>query len=123
MAKILVNNNGPLHGEVAVSGAKNAVLPLLAATLLTDEQCVIEGVPALADVAVMKKMLLNYGAIVDDQEVGLVRVQAKEITTVEGDPALVQEMRASTVAMGPLLARCGKVVMPMPEDVLLEKDQ
>lgn len=114
MAKILVNNNGPLHGEVAVSGAKNAVLPLLAATLLTDEQCVIEGVPALADVAVMKKMLLNYGAIVDDQEVGLVRVQAKEITTVEGDPALVQEMRASTVAMGPLLARCGKVVMPMP---------
>lgn len=114
MAKILVNNNGPLHGEVAVSGAKNAVLPLLAATLLTDEQCVIEGVPALADVAVMKKMLLNYGAIVDDQEVGLVRVRAKEITTVEGDPALVQEMRASTVAMGPLLARCGKVVMPMP---------
>lgn len=114
MAKILVNNNGPLHGEVEVSGAKNAVLPLLAATLLTGEQCAIEGVPALADVAVMKKMLINYGATVDDTEAGLVKVQAKDIITVEGDPALVQEMRASTVAMGPLLARCGKVVMPMP---------
>ena len=50
MAKILVNNNGPLHGEVEISGAKNAVLPLLAATLLTENECAIEGVPALADV-------------------------------------------------------------------------
>lgn len=114
MAKILVNNNGPLHGEVEVSGAKNAVLPLLAATLLTEDQCIIESVPDLADVAVMKKMLHNYGAEVDDSEQGNVKVTAKEIVTVEGDPQLVQEMRASTVAMGPLLARCGKVVMPMP---------
>ena len=57
MAKILVNNSGPLHGEVWISGAKNSVLPLLAATILTEDSCVIEGVPDLADVAVMKKML------------------------------------------------------------------
>ena len=114
MSKILVNSNGPLHGEVMVSGAKNAVLPLLAATLLTDEECIIESVPDLADVKVMKKMLKNYGATVDDSEQGAVKVKAEEITTVEGDPELVQEMRASTVAMGPLLARCGHVVMPMP---------
>lgn len=114
MAKILVNNNGPLHGEVEISGAKNAVLPLLAATLLTENECAIEGVPALADVQVMKKMLANYGAKVDDSEPGFVKVCADTITTVEGDPALVQEMRASTVAMGPLLARCKKCIMPMP---------
>lgn len=114
MSKILVNSNGPLHGEVSVSGAKNAVLPLLAATLLTEEQCIIESVPDLADVKVMKKMLANYGAKVDDSEDGTVKVTADTITTVEGNPELVQEMRASTVAMGPLLARCGHVVMPMP---------
>lgn len=114
MAKILVNNSGPLSGEVEISGAKNAVLPLLAATLLTGEECIIESVPALADVNVMKKMLINYGAEVDDSNPGAVKVKAANIATVEGDPSLVQEMRASTTAMGPLLARCGRVVMPMP---------
>ena len=57
MAKILVNNSGPLHGEVKISGAKNSVLPLLAATILTEELCVIEDVPNLADVSVMKDIL------------------------------------------------------------------
>lgn len=114
MAKILVNNSGPLHGEVEISGAKNSVLPLLAATLLSDKECVIEGVPDLADVCVMKKMLKSYGAEVDDSEPGLVKVKAENINTVEGDPELVQEMRASTMAMGPLLSRFGRVVMPMP---------
>lgn len=114
MARILVNNNGPLHGEVEISGAKNAVLPLMAATLLTDQTCVIEGVPDLVDVTVMKKMLLNYGAAVDDSESGCLRVTAEKISSVEGDPEMVQEMRASIFTMGPLLARSGKVVMPMP---------
>ena len=114
MARILVNNSGPLNGEVTVSGAKNSVLPLLAATLLTEDNCIIAGVPSLADVHIMKEMLKSFGAEVDDSEDGIVNVKASEILTVEGNPELVQEMRASTVAMGPLLARCGKVVMPMP---------
>ena len=114
MAKILVNNNGPLHGEVVISGAKNAVLPLLAATLLTSAECTVECVPNLADVNIMKKMLESYGARVDDSQPGVVKVEARTISTVEGNPELVQEMRASTMAMGPLLARCGKCVMPMP---------
>ncbi|MBQ6621757.1 MAG: UDP-N-acetylglucosamine 1-carboxyvinyltransferase [Mogibacterium sp.] len=114
MARILVNNSGPLHGEVEISGAKNAVLPLMAATLLTDDICVIDGVPDLADVFVMKEMLKNFGARVDDAKPGTLRIQAKNITTVEGSPQLVKEMRASTVTMGPLLARCGECVMPLP---------
>ena len=114
MAKILVNNSGPLHGEVWISGAKNSVLPLLAATILTEDSCVIEGVPDLADVTVMKQMLENYGSRVDDSEDGVIRINTPEIVSCEGIRELVQEMRASLFTMGPMLARHGKVVMPMP---------
>ena len=114
MAKILVNNSGPLEGEVKISGAKNAVLPLMAATLLTPDTCVIDDVPDLSDVTVMRKMLESFGAVVSMSDPGRLSVNAAEITTVEGDAELVSQMRASTMAMGPLLARCGKVVMPLP---------
>lgn len=114
MAKILVNNSGPLEGEVKISGAKNAVLPLMAATLLTPDTCVIDDVPDLSDVMVMRKMLESFGAVVYMSDPGRLSVNAAEITTVEGDAELVSQMRASTMAMGPLLARCGKVVMPLP---------
>ena len=114
MAKILVNSSGPLHGEVKISGAKNSVLPLLAATILTDKLCVIEDVPNLADVSVMKKILEKYGADIDDKESGVIRIQTPEIKSCEGDKDLVQEMRASIFTMGPLLARHGKVIMPLP---------
>ena len=114
MAKILVNSNGPLHGEVYISGAKNAVLPLMAATLMTDDTCTIEGVPDLADVVVMKNMLTHYGASIDDSAPGTLKVTTDTIKSVEGDPAMVQEMRASIFTMGPMLARSGKVIMPMP---------
>ena len=114
MAKILVNNNGPLHGEVNISGAKNAVLPLMAATLLTPEPCTIDDVPDLSDVNVMKKMLENFGATVSMNQPGRLTIQAKKIIKIEGDVDLVRKMRASTMAMGSLLARCGKVIMPLP---------
>ena len=114
MAKILVNNSGPLHGEVWISGAKNSVLPLLAATIMTTDTCVIEDVPDLADVSVMKKMLSKYGAKIDDTEEGVIRISMPEIISCEGDRDLVQEMRASLFTMGPMLARYGKVIMPMP---------
>ncbi len=114
MTKILVNKSGPLHGEVEISGAKNSVLPLLAATLLTEDTCVIEDVPDLADVDVMKKMLVNYGSVIDDSQYGVIKAATPEIKSCVGNRNLVQEMRASLFTMGPLLARYGKVVMPMP---------
>ena len=114
MAKILVNESGPLHGTVQISGAKNAVLPLMAATLLTGDTCRIEDVPDLADVKVMRVMLKSFGAEVEELSPGVISVTAKEIKTTVGDSELVSEMRASTMVMGPLLARCGKCVMPMP---------
>lgn len=114
MAKILVNSRGPLHGEVTISGAKNSVLPILAATILTDQKCVLEQVPELADVNVMKKMLRKYGASVDDSKDGEVSVSMGEVASFEGDIDLVREMRASIFTMGPMLARAGRVIMPMP---------
>ena len=118
MAKLIVENNGPLHGIVEISGAKNAVLPLMAATLLTDEKCSINGIPDLTDVFVMKDMLTSFGAKVkaekDDNGISRIDVQADEITNIRGSKELVSEMRASTMVMGPLLAKCGRCVMPLP---------
>ena len=114
MAKILINSSGPLSGSVFISGAKNAVLPLMAATLLTSEECIIDDVPSLADVTVMRKMLENFGSVITDDGKGRLSIRAREITTIEGSKDLVREMRASTVVMGPLLARCGEVIMPLP---------
>lgn len=118
MAKLIVENNGPLHGIVEISGAKNAVLPLMAATLLTDEKCSINGIPDLTDVFVMKDMLTSFGAKVkaekDANGISRIDVQADEITNIRGSKELVSEMRASTMVMGPLLAKCGRCVMPLP---------
>ena len=114
MSKILVNNNGPLHGEVEISGAKNAVLPLLSATLLTQDTVTLEGVPDLVDVSVMKDILRNYGATIKSAGPSVLEVSAKQIISVEAEPEMVQEMRASVFTMGPILAREGKVIMPMP---------
>ena len=118
MAKLIVENNGPLHGIVEISGAKNAVLPLMTATLLTDEKCSINGIPDLTDVFVMKDMLTSFGAKVkaekDDNGISRIDVQADDITNIRGSKELVSEMRASTMVMGPLLAKCGRCVMPLP---------
>ena len=114
MSRILVNNNGPLHGEVEISGAKNAVLPLLSATLLTQETVTLEGVPDLVDVSVMKDILRTYGATIKSVGPSVIEVSAEKIVSVEAEPDMVQEMRASVFTMGPILAREGKVIMPMP---------
>ena len=114
MEQYVIKGGNPLVGEVEISGAKNAVLPLMAATLLTGDTCRIEDVPDLADVKVMREMLKSFGAEVEELSPGVISVTAKEIKTTVGDSELVSEMRASTMVMGPLLARCGKCVMPMP---------
>ena len=81
---------------------------------MTGDTCRIEDVPDLADVKVMREMLKSFGAEVEELSPGVISVTAKEIKTTVGDSELVSEMRASTMVMGPLLARCGKCVMPMP---------
>jgi len=115
MAVIIVEKSERLDGVAQVSGSKNAVLPLLAATLLTDEPCVLVGVPDLKDVEVMCQLLSHFGAEVEaDREAAQIRVHTKNISANVAPADLVQAMRASVVAMGPLIARTGDITVPLP---------
>ncbi|MDD4377073.1 MAG: UDP-N-acetylglucosamine 1-carboxyvinyltransferase [Eubacteriales bacterium] len=114
MAKFLVQKSGPLEGEVVISGAKNAVLPLMAAALLAEEKCVISDVPALRDVEVLKELLGSLGSKVNKIDENVLEIETKNIKSHEAEFELVKKMRASILVMGPLLARTGRAKMPSP---------
>ena len=112
MESLLIKGGVPLHGEVEISGAKNAVLPIMAATLLTDEPCVIRRVPNLSDVKFMCKILTWLGAQVRTDG-DRVRVRARKIKGA-GDYDLIRKMRGSICIMGPLLGRLKKATVSLP---------
>ncbi|MDB6122145.1 MAG: murA [Pedosphaera sp.] len=112
MESLLIKGGVPLHGEVTVSGAKNAVLPIMAATLLTAEPCVIRRVPNLSDVKFMCQILTSLGAEVS-LEGDTLKVQAAKIKGV-GDYDLIRKMRGSVCIMGPLLGRLRKATVSLP---------
>ncbi len=114
MAKYIVKQSGPLRGEVFISGAKNAVLPLMAAALLAEEECVIRDVPKLRDVAFMKEILASHGAQVTELEENILAIKTEDIISTEARFELVNKMRASILIMGPLLARKGRAKIPLP---------
>ena len=115
MAKFLVQKSGPLQGEVTISGAKNAVLPIMAATLLTEEKCVIKDVPALRDVDVMCQLLESMGASVDKKlDQNTVEIEARGQISYEAPFDLVKMMRASILVLGALLLRTGRAVIHLP---------
>ena len=114
MAKFLVQKSSPLSGEVTISGAKNAVLPLMAATLLSTDECNISDVPCLADVTVMKKILESIGSTIEEPVPSILNIRTENITTTEPDNELVGMMRASFVVMGPLLGRMGHAKLYRP---------
>ena len=112
MDSFLIKGSVPLHGEVAISGAKNAVLPIMAATLLTAEPCVIRRVPNLSDVKFMGQILTWLGAHVRF-EGDSVHIQARKIKGA-GDYDLIRKMRGSICVMGPLLGRLKKAAVSLP---------
>ena len=112
MDSLLIKGGVPLHGEVTISGAKNAVLPILAATLLTAEKCVIHRVPDLSDVSFMGKILESLGATVKS-EGGTMTIQAAKLKGI-GDYDLIRKMRGSICILGPLLARLRKAKVSLP---------
>ena len=114
MTKYIVRPSGPLRGEVTISGAKNAVLPLMAATLLNDQECVIRSVPHLRDVQVMKEILESLGSHIEETEPGEFHVNTRDLKTIEAPYDLVNKMRASFLVMGPLLGRKGIARIPLP---------
>ena len=113
MAKIIVKKSNPLKGTVKIDGAKNAVLPIIAATLLAKGKSVIREVPNLRDVHVISDLLRHLGAEVEYSDKTLV-VDATNITTCEAPYELVRKMRASFLVMGPLLARFNHTKISMP---------
>jgi UDP-N-acetylglucosamine 1-carboxyvinyltransferase len=114
MDKLLVRGGRPLRGEVLVSGAKNAALPELCAALLTAEPVTLLNVPRLQDVATMLKLIRNMGVVAERSEDGTVRIDASRLTTPEAPYELVKTMRASVLALGPLLARFGEATVSLP---------
>jgi len=112
MDSLLIRGGIPLHGEVTISGAKNAVLPIMAATLLTSEPCVIRRVPDLSDVKFMGQILTSLGAQVSFDK-GTLKVWARKIKGV-GDYDLIRKMRGSVCIMGPLLGRLRKATVSLP---------
>lgn len=114
MAKYIVKKSGPLKGEVQISGAKNAVLPLMAAALLSEEECIIRDVPDLRDVTLMKELLGSLGSVITEPGENMLSIKTEDILTTEAEFELVNKMRASILVMGPLLARKGRARVPLP---------
>ncbi len=114
MAKYIVEKSGPLKGDVVISGAKNAVLPLMAAALLAEEPCVIRDVPRLRDVSFMKEILTSLGSHIEELDENVISISTKDIISTEAQFELVNKMRASILVMGPLLARKGRAKIPSP---------
>lgn len=104
-----------LHGRVRISGSKNAVLPILAACLLTEEPCRITNVPPLSDVRCMAELLRELGAIVVfEEEKEHIRIEAAKLRGIEGSYEAARRMRASFLIAGAVLGRCGQVRLPLP---------
>jgi len=103
-----------LSGEIAVAGNKNAALPMLAATLLSDQPVTLTNVPAIRDVGTMQEALADLGATVSQRGPGSVTITAEKITKTSPAASICQKMRASFVLAGPLLARLGQVELPAP---------
>ena len=112
MESFLIKGGVPLHGEVTISGSKNAALPIMAAALLTDETCVIRGVPDLSDTRFMTQILESLGASMKFEN-GTATVRAQKIHGY-GDYELVRKMRGSVCIMGPLLGRLKKARVALP---------
>lgn len=114
MQQIIIKGGKKLSGKVKISGSKNAVLPILAATILTDQQCLLHNVPQLRDVDTFNQLLTRLGSQVSKKGKNLLLVDPSKINNSEAPYDLVKTMRASFLVMGPLLARLGEAKVSLP---------
>jgi len=114
MSTLLIEGGHRLSGAVEVEGNKNAALPILAACLLTCEECVLTNVPRISDVEVMARLLLDLGGEVEGIGSTTLRVRCPDVVKDEPDGALVGRLRGSVLLVGPLLARRGRVRLAQP---------
>lgn len=114
MDKLIVRKSPPLMGDVTISGAKNAALPLLMTCLLTDDTCHYSNVPALRDIHTTTSLLKGMGVKVAQQDKNAYSLAADALTSVTASYELVRTMRASILVLGPLLAKHGKANVSLP---------
>ncbi|MBY0484191.1 UDP-N-acetylglucosamine 1-carboxyvinyltransferase [Nitrosomonas sp.] len=114
MQKLIIQGGIPLHGEITISGAKNAALPVLCAALLTQESLKISNVPALQDITTMLSLLKQMGTSITTQSESEVVLSAAELTNLVAPYEMVKTMRASILVLGPLLARAGEANISLP---------
>jgi len=114
MDKLVIEGGVPLYGEINISGAKNAALPLIAATLLAPGRHVLENVPNLRDTRTILALLESFGAVCELGGDGVLTIDASDIHTLEASYDLVKTMRASVLVLGPLLARFGRARVSLP---------
>lgn len=114
MDRFIIEGGHPLTGEITASGNKNAALKLFPACILTDDPVILRNVPDIADVRAMIDIMRNIGVEITDLGDGSWRVHAENIVTHEVDGALASRIRASLVLAGPMLARVGELILPLP---------
>src|SRR5689334_11102099 len=121
MDKIRIRGGRPIEGRIPIGGAKNAALPLLTASLLTDETLVLRNVPRLVDIDTLSHLLVQHGVSItmlgaerEDECGHTVELQARRIVSTTAPYDLVRKMRASVLVLGPLLARCGQARVSLP---------
>ena len=114
MSTLVIEGGHRIEGRVDVEGNKNAALPLIAACLLTDHECVLSNVPRIRDVDVLVELLIGLGASVSGAGTGTLRIQCRTMTSGRPDPVLVGKLRGSVLLLGPLLARFGSARLAPP---------
>lgn len=114
MDKFVVRGGNPLRGKIEIGGAKNSALPCLAATLLTEETVILHNVPYVKDLITQRRLLEDLGATVLTPELRTHKVNARNVAIYEAPYELVKTMRASVLALGPLLARFGQAKVSLP---------
>ncbi|MGJ0848399.1 UDP-N-acetylglucosamine 1-carboxyvinyltransferase, partial [Tissierella praeacuta] len=113
MEKYIINGGNKLTGETSILGAKNAVLPILAATVIGGNKSIISNIPNLRDVEIMKQILIDLGCTVDVEGTTMI-VDSKPLNRIVVQEELVREMRSSIIFMGAMLARTGEVIISYP---------
>jgi UDP-N-acetylglucosamine 1-carboxyvinyltransferase len=116
MDKFVIQGGMPLHGSIPTNGSKNSALPALAAALLTDEEVVLQRIPRVRDIRTMERLLVDIGSdiAIDDADPERVVLNTKKIVSPEAPYELVKTMRASSLVLGPLVARAGRARVSLP---------
>jgi len=116
MDKFVIEGGAPLHGSIATNGSKNSALPALAAALLTDEEVILKRIPRVRDIRTMERLLVDIGSdiAIDEGDTETVVLNTKSIVSPEAPYELVKTMRASSLVLGPLVARAGRARVSMP---------